>query len=311
MSQVRTLLLSGVFLAGALAAVPWHAGADQVPLSGTYDTRMRYVAYNPGQVVHLSTIVGATMVVSFAPSETVTSVAETDSLHLAAVPKGNYLFLKPSAALTLQPIIVLTQRQDGSLRRYVFEIETVVTPTTTDGTDGVFYSVQFTYPADEAAAAAARAADEAAKVAQLNQMALARATETAATSILNAQRTNPVIGPRNYKYVAQGNHALAPLAVWDNGYSTVLQFAGNARIPSVFVIDPDGKEATVSYSVDGESVQIGQTAREFRLRDGATVLNIYNLGFDRVGGNPGTGTTSPQVTRVVGDAGNGGTGASQ
>ena len=96
---------------------------------------------------------------------------------------------------------------------------------------------------------------------------------------------------------------MAPLAVWDNGSSTVLQFADNARIPAIFVIDPDGKEATASYSVDGETVQIGQTAREFRLRDGDTVLNIYNLGFDTVGGNPGTGTTSPQVTRVIGGAG--------
>jgi len=292
-----------------LPAVSWVAHADQVPVGGSYDSRMRYVAYNPAQVVRLSTIIGATMVVSFALTENVTSVAETDSLHLAAVPKGNYLFLKPSAALSLQPIIVLTQRADGSLRRYVFEIETVSSPTTANGADGVFYSVQFTYPADETAAQAASAAAEAAKVAQLNEQALERATQTAALSVLNAARTNPFAGPRNYKYVAQGDHGLAPLEAWDNGYSTVLQFADNARIPAIFVIDPDGKEATASYSVDGETVQIGQTAREFRLRDGDTVLDIFNLGFDTVGGNPGTGTTSPQVTRAVSEPGNSGMGA--
>ena len=303
MTRVRTLLLSGLVVSSLIAG---QVRAEQIPIGGSYDSRMRYVAYNPGQVVHLSTIVGATMVVSFSSTETVTSVAETDSLHLAAVPKGNYLFLKPSAALTLQPIIVLTQRSDGSLRRYVFEIETVSSPSTANGTDGVFYSVQFTYPADEAAAEAAREAAEAAKIEQLNELALQRATQNAALSLLNAERTNPFSGPRNYKYIAQGDRGLAPLAVWDNGYSTVLQFADNARIPAIFVIDPDGKEATASYSVDGETVQIGQTVREFRLRDGNTVLNIYNLGFDSVGGNPGTGTTSPQVTRVVGDTGNAG-----
>lgn len=308
----RLFRFCGLPLCGALlllSAAPLPAHADQVPMSGAYDTRMRYVAYNPGQVVHLSTIVGATMVISFAPAEIVTSVAETDSLHLAAVPRGNYLFLKPSAALSLQPIIVLTQRADGSLRRYVFEIETVTSPTTANGADGVFYSVQFTYPADEAAARAASAAAEAVKVAQLNEQALEHATQTAALSLLNTARTNPFAGPRNYKYVAQGDHGLAPLEAWDNGYSTVLQFADNARIPAVFVIDPDGKEATASYSVDGETVQIEQTAREFRLRDGGTVLNIYNLGFNTVGGNPGTGTTSPQVTRVINDVGNSGPGA--
>jgi type IV secretion system protein VirB9 len=119
MRRIRALLLCGAMIASVL---PSLAHAEQDPFSGSYDTRMRYVPYNPGQVVHLSTIVGDTMVVSFATTETVTSVAETDTIHLAAVPKGNYLFLKPSAALALQPIIVLTQRSDGSLRRYVFEI---------------------------------------------------------------------------------------------------------------------------------------------------------------------------------------------
>jgi len=296
MRGARALLFSGLMMACAL---PSLAHAEQDPMSGSFDTRMRYVAYNPGQVVHLSTIVGDTMVVSFAPTETVTSVAETDTIHLAAVPKGNYLFLKPSAPLALQPIIVLTQRADGSLRRYVFEIETVNAATTANGADGVFYSVQFTYPADEAAAAAARAKAEAARIAQLNQEALSQAEKTAATSILNNQRTDPFIGPRNYRYVAQGDRSLAPLAVWDNGYSTVIQFPGNTRIPSIFVIDPDGKEATATYSVDGNTVQIGQTAREVRLRDGDTVLNIYNLGYNTVGGNPDTGTTSASVKRVI------------
>jgi type IV secretion system protein VirB9 len=296
MRGARALLFSGLMMACAL---PSLAHAEQDPMSGSFDTRMRYVAYNPGQVVHLSTIVGDTMVVSFAPTETVTSVAETDTIHLAAVPKGNYLFLKPNAPLALQPIIVLTQRADGSLRRYVFEIETVNAATTANGADGVFYSVQFTYPADEAAAAAVRAKAEAARIAQLNQEALSRAEKTAATSILNNQRTDPFIGPRNYRYVAQGDRSLAPLAVWDNGYSTVIQFPGNTRIPSIFVIDPDGKEATATYSVDGNTVQIGQTAREVRLRDGDTVLNIYNLGYNTVGGNPDTGTTSASVQRVI------------
>lgn len=300
-------LLSGlaimVVLAGAGAA-----SANQVPSAGVYDSRMRYVAYNPGQVVHLSTLVGNTMVVSFAADETVTSVAVTDSLHLAAVPKGNYLFFKPSAALSLQPVIVLTQRPDGTLRRYVFEVETVTAPTAADGTDGIFYSVQFTYPADEAAVAAARAAAEAQKVEQLNEEALARANQQATEALFNAERTNPFDGPRNYKYVAQGDHNLVPLAVWDNGYSTVLQFSGNMRLPAIFVVDPDGKEATVSYSVDGDIIQVGQTVRELRLRDGATVLNIYNLGFGSVGGNPATGTASPQVTRVIDDPGSGAAG---
>jgi len=256
---------------------------------------MRYIAYDAGQVVHLSTTVGSTLVVGFSPLETVTAVAETDSIHLAAIPKGNYLFFKPSAPLPLQPIIVLTQRPDGSLRRYVFEMQTVADPTTANGADGVFYSVQFTYPGDIAAARATNwvTHERQAKIDAAN------AAAAAASAILASENTNPSIGDRNYRYVAQGSASLTPLAVWDNGYSTMFQFPGNERIPAIFVIDPDGKEATASYSVDGGNVEVGQTAREFRLRDGDTVLNVYNLGYSTVGQNPGTGTTSPNVSRIV------------
>ncbi|OYY02159.1 MAG: type IV secretion system protein VirB9, partial [Acidocella sp. 35-58-6] len=71
MSRVRALLFSGALL---VAAMPVLAQAEQIPTSGSYDSRMRYVAYNPGQVVHLSTIVGATLVVSFGATETVVAV---------------------------------------------------------------------------------------------------------------------------------------------------------------------------------------------------------------------------------------------
>ena len=79
----------------------------------------------------------------------------------------------------------------------------------------------------------------------------------------------------------------------------MLTFPGNTAIPSVFIINPDGKEATATYSVHGNAVEIDQIAREIRLRYGGTVLNIYDLGYNTVGNNPGTGTVSPSVTRSI------------
>lgn len=289
------MLCSGVLLA---TLAPRLAHANAVPARDRYDARMRQIPYNPGEVVHLQTLVGNTLVVSFGAREVVTAVAETDTLHLQSVPKGNYLFLKPGTALPLQPVIVLTALPSGELRRYVFEIQTVP-ERTADGTSAVFYSVQFTYPAEEAAAAAASAAAAQAETAKLNARAAENARQTTTETILASERTNPDSGPRNYKYVAQGNRALAPVSIWDNGYSTVLTFPGNTTIPAVFVIDPDGKEATASYAVHGSVVEIGQTARAIRLREGNTALNIFNLGYNTVGSNPGTGTVSPAVTRRI------------
>jgi type IV secretion system protein VirB9 len=246
--------------------------------------------------------VGATLVVGFDQKETVTAVAVTDSKDLKAMPKGSYLFFKSQAVLPVQPVIVLTSCADGLTRRYVFEITTVDGSSLTADTPGVYYSVQFTYPSDEAvrrhAAALTRAAkhqaEEQAREAQL-QLKLAHAQ-------LEQRARDPFSGDRNWHYIAQGNRSILPLEVFDNGFSTVFRFPGNVRVPSVFVIDPDGKEATANYSVKGDLVQADSVARGWRLRDGHTVLCIWNRAFNPVGQNPETGTTSPNVQRVVKDA---------
>jgi type IV secretion system protein VirB9 len=272
------------------------AAANQFPQHDAQDSRMRYVPYDPGQVVHLSTEINATLVVGFSDKETVSAVAETDTTHLSAAPKGNYLFFRPTAVLPLQPVVVLTTLPDGKMRRYVFEIETVTTPSMGNGVTSVYYSVQFTYPLDIAAADAAKAA--AAEEAQL------KAAQAAQQAQVQAALKRPVVDPkadegRNWRYIARGDRSLTPIAVFDNGYSTVFRFPENERIPAIFVVNPDGKEATAPYSVTGSYAQVGMTAREFRLRDGDTVLEVFNLGYDTMGVNPATGTVSKDVERVV------------
>ncbi|MES2292714.1 MAG: TrbG/VirB9 family P-type conjugative transfer protein [Pseudomonadota bacterium] len=282
-----------IILASLIFSVP--ALANQMPQHGELDSRMRYVAYNPGQVVHLSTEIGATLVIGFSDKESVDAVAETDTVHLSAVPKGNYLFFRPTAALALQPVVVLTTLPDGKRRRYVFEIETVATPSMANGSSGVYYSVQFTYPFDIAAEDAAKAA-----IAEKARQDAVKAAEQARTqALLKKPENDPALADRNWRYIARGDRSLTPIAVFDNGYSTVFRFPENERIPAIFVINPDGKEATAPYSVSGGYAQVGMTAREFRLRDGNTVLEVFNLAYDTMGKNPATGTVSPDVQRQV------------
>lgn len=89
--------------------------------------------------------------------------------------------------------------------------------------------------------------------------------------------------------------------VWDNGQSTFFRFPGNMRIPAFFVVNPDGKEAVADYTVNSQThiVTVHQTAPEFRLRDGHSVLCIINRHYDPIGHNLGTDTTSPDVRRVL------------
>ncbi len=295
MKRFAITLLCGVMLASPCPAA-------ETPVPGPLDARMRYIAYDPAQVVHLSTAVGATLVVGFGAKETVTAVAVTDSKDLKAMPKGNFLFFKSEQPLPLQPVIVLTTSDDGTTRRYVFDITTIDTKDLGPNAPEIYYSVQFTYPAEEAARRRAAAAARAAKALADKQARAAQAQLQLAHDAMEARARDPLAGDRNWHYVAQGSRSLLPLEVFDNGYSTVFRFPGNVRIPSVFVINPDGKEATPNYAVKGDLVEVESVAGGWRLRDGQTVLCIWNRAFDPVGKNPGTETTSPNVQRVVKDA---------
>jgi len=70
-----------MIFAGLLLGLP--ALANQMPQHGELDSRMRYVAYNPGQVVHLSTEIGATLVVGFSDTRLRPSIA---TRHQETVP---------------------------------------------------------------------------------------------------------------------------------------------------------------------------------------------------------------------------------
>jgi type IV secretion system protein VirB9 len=297
MRRSRQTLLGAMILIAGMSSCP--AWAEEDPTPGHADARMRVIPYSADQVFHLSTAVGATLVVGFAEDETVTQVAVTDSKDLKASPAKNFLFFKSAAALSLQPVIVLTTNPGGQLRRYVFEVTTVDAKSLAADAPGVYYSVQFTYPQDEAEKRRETALANARKAAAAAEARAARAQLALAHETLEQQARNPFSGPRNWRYVAQGDRSLLPLEVFDNGFSTVFRFPGNVRVPSLFVINPDGKEATANYAVKGDLVQTESVARQWRLRDGDTVLCIFNRGYDPVGENPQTGTTSPNVQRVT------------
>lgn len=268
--------------------------AEDTPLAGRFDPRMRYLSYNPDQVVRLSTAVGATMVVTFGANETVTSVAVSNSKDLAALPRGNYLFFKASKSLPPQPVIVLTTGEMG-MRRYVFSISSKPMENLDKQQSDLYFSVQFGYPADEAAARRKVAAQQA----EVNRSRAAWRYQQRARDMLDKPLTEAYPGANNWHYVAQGNQSLTPSEVFDNGHTTVFRFPGNTRIPSIYVVNPDGSEATANYVVKGSYVEVASVARGWKLRDGRTVLCIWNTSFDPVGRNPGTGTVRPDVERVV------------
>lgn len=277
----------------AWLALSGSAWAVQYPQPGRLDPRVRYVPYESSNVVDVWTAPGAAMVIQFSSTEKVVSVAASDSVYLAAKPVRNFLFFKPMAVLAAQPVYVLCQRANGELRRYDFQFETK--PVTLGSGANVDYTVVFTYPhqAYERELAAQRAAAARA----VRQAAKDRLLEDG--DVMTAATVNQYHGPRNYDYTGRGDRALGPSEIWDNGYSTVMTFPAEQRIPSIFYIQPDGKEATANYSVHGDTIVVPGTAPEWRLRDGHTVLDMYDLRYNPIGATPGTHTISPAVQRLI------------
>ena len=283
-------------LAGAAFAVP--ARAAQEPRAGRWDARMRTVPYNSMNPVR---VVGTTMTstqIIFAVGETITHIAIGDSEAWLPQPTANLLFIKPVEVRAATNMQVVTTKGDGTTRSYAFDLiaRSALTATSNqvaslDGTvpaapsGATPFTIQFTYPEDARQEAADR-----------RQRAAAGAAERKAEDRL---AVDYFYGPRNWRYAAQGSHAIEPTEVSDNGRLTAMRFPGNATVPTIYTIAADGQETLVPYTMKADVAVVSTTAREFRLRYGGEIVRVINLAYDPIGPNPQTGTTTPEILRSV------------
>lgn len=282
---MRALLLAAV--AAITVAVAMPARAEQIPISGPRDPRVRTVSYDPMNVVDITGVIRAATVIEFAPTETIEKVAGGDATSWLVSPAGNLMFLKPTQALPPSNLVVVTRRPDGSQRSYIFVL-TVRDGEMTRATPETYFKVVFRYPADEAAA----------KLADLEKSARAAAKQDANGRL----EADYLYGVRNWAYTSQGAAALQPTEVSDNGQVTVFRFPGNMEVPVIYEIKADGTESIVPRTTRGDQVVVDAIARQFRIRAGRQVLCIFNRRFDPIGQRQGTGTVSPDVSRQVKDA---------
>ncbi|WP_267347027.1 TrbG/VirB9 family P-type conjugative transfer protein [Sphingomonas sp. GM_Shp_2] len=277
----RLVALSVIGIA-ASAMLPRPVSASETPRPGAKDTRLRNVNYDPDQVV---TIVGSfrhAIEIQFGPGETITQAALGDTVSWQIAPVGNIVFLKPRERAGPTNLIVVTNA-GGTARTYHFNLSL--------GAVGTMYGVRFRYPREERVLATLQA--------QQAQAQAARAVE--ATITTTALDHAVVEGVRNINYTVQGDAALQPSEVSDNGEFTVLRYPGHADIPSIFAIDVDGTETIVPYDVREDFVVIHAVYSQLRLRRGTSVLCIFNEAPPRNDRSDRTGTVSNVVERKVKD----------
>ena len=247
-------------------SVPASALALETPRSSRLDHRVRYVNYNPADVIQLDAVIGVATHIELEPGENYVYHVFGDSQAYAFTHKNNHLFFKPTAEDADTNLIVITDRRDYSFRLSYSDNRSAP----------ALYKLVIRYPEVQAR-----------QRAQAKQKAaVERALQTAG---------NPV----NWMtYTRSGDAAIAPVHAWDDSRQTWLQFAPEADIPTVYRVTPDGQEVITNHHMaDERTMVLHRTSARWHLRLGNQVLAIHNDTYGTTAVPAHTGTTSPAVRR--------------
>lgn len=237
-----------VLLAALLAAAPLASVQAE-------DTRIVERHYDPAEIVRVEGRANVQAMIRFGEDEHIENVAIGDSQQWQVTPnrRANLLFVKPLADRAATNMTVVTDKHT-----YLFDL--VASPAHRNP----LYVLAFAYPdAPE---------DDATELAEIAPQG-PNAAELAA-----ANDPYSVVDPAllNHAWVSNGDPALIPAQVYDDGEATFLTWSAGATLPAILVKDHEGTEGPVNFAVRGDQIVVDGVPREIVLRagdDSATLLN--------------------------------------
>ncbi len=247
-----------------LVAVVVHSPAETIPSPGPSDSRIRVAPYSQDAVYRLSGFVGFETDVEFEPGERFVGLGAGDIRGLSFVAEGHHLFLKPKAATVATNLTLLTTRRS-------YQVDYSASAAHPGPSDEVTYVLRFIYPP------------------------VPESSEEGAIRGLEAGSPRA----RNLDYWFCGDPSLKPVAASDDGLHTRLTFAPRAEQPAIFVLNDDGTESLLNFSLEEGDVILHRVARRLMLRRGHLAGCIVNQGFSGAGDRPKSHTVSPEVERLV------------
>src|SRR5579863_10355144 len=250
---------TGLLWLGFALSVP--ALAEIVPSPGLLDSRIRVAAYSAEQVYRLDGFVGYQTDLEFEAGETFVGLGAGDIEGLSFVAQDNHLFLKPKAAKVGTNLTILTSRR-------CYQVDYSAIASRPDATEEVTYVLRFTYPP-----VSKEAAD------------LGKALE---------DETHRV---KNIDYWFCGDPSLQPTRASDDGVHTRLTFAAKAEQPAIFILNEDGSESLLNFSMDEGDVILHRVARRLILRRGNLAGCVVNKDFTGAGDRLKSHTVSEDVER--------------
>jgi type IV secretion system protein VirB9 len=242
------------------------ATAETVPLRGIADSRIRTAVYDGNEVYRLHGYVGYEIDLQFEAGESFVGIGTGDIEGLSFVSQDNHLFIKPKARNVSTNLTVVTTR-----RPYQFAY-TASAPSSRDAEGDMIFAVRFSYPPSHG--------------------------DVVADGISRMLQQSAAERARNFDYGYCGSPAVKPVAASDDGVHTRLRFAAKAEQPGIFVLNDDGSESLLNFSMDEDDVVIHRVVRQLIVRRGRLVGRIVNKAFTGSGERLESGTVSPTIERV-------------
>ncbi len=265
-----------IFILLAYHAPIYALKTPKSPTPLSKDSRIRFVDYDPLNVVRLNVSRAFATEIAFEDDENILDVIYGSKENWSDKRTSNRLYIKPKY-ITIQSsnIIVLTDK-----RRYIL-VANVCKSLCKDS----LYSLVYTYKNAES------------KDDKQTKKQQEQAQQALAQSIL-AKTNGSNSNIKNHQYTAQGNQELRPIDAWDNGKFTYLNIAKYKSIPAVYILKEDGTQTLSNSHIENKNtIVIHQLAKAFVLRSGKQVLLVHNEKFGKQAIFDNTKTASSLVER--------------
>lgn len=240
--------------------------SETVPQKGLADSRVRSAAYDANEVYRLRGYVGYEIDLQFEAGESFVGVGAGDIEGLSFVSQADHLFIKPKAQKVNTNLTIITTR-----RPYQFSYTaTVMHPD--DSTSDVIFAVRFTYPPSHG--------------------------DAVADGVDRMLRESDNARTHHYDYWYCGSPSIKPIAASDDGVHTRLRFAAKSEQPAIFVLNDDGSESLLNFSMDEDAVVIHRVVKQLIVRRGKLAGRIVNKDFGGSGERLKSKTLSPKIERA-------------
>lgn len=215
-----------------------------IPSVQARDPRLVEQAYDPDEVVRIEGKTSVQATIAFGKDEFIENVAIGDSGSWQVTPnkRANLLFVKPLAATAVTNMTVIT-----NVHTYLFDL--VANPKSSP-----LYVLRFTYPEDEKA-------DEEDQLLAYGPNAIEEQAASDPYAVQDPDRFN-------FSWKTEGDVALLPSKIYDDGEATFLSWPAGQPIPAILITNQKKIEGPVNYAVRGDTIVVDGVPKEIILRSG-------------------------------------------